>query len=549
MQINLILLSTAPTPHFAWPLGEVYRSAPVPAELASLVGKLPIADAAAWLFWDPALGLPDGERIAQLSESSAQVLHAGLLLGLCGLPACIDFVSPAWMLHADPPAEGPTCTSWKLSLRACLIRSEALLHCGGPWPGFHSLDAAGLELGHRFIKAGVIVRHEPRMLADGRKQPTRQSLDLEDELLFLRMRTGSFWTKYAIMRMIFSGFASMGDMRKAWNKAARQPLAAAVRPFRHPLPVPGKAVGAVTVLIPTIDRYPYLRCVLEQLERQTVLPLEAVVIDQTPLSKRDTAVASHIQKFPVRMLYLDQPGQCSARNLGLNAASGGYVLFLDDDDEVEPDLIERHLANLAAFRADVSAGVADESGAGPLPEGFTFVRVSDVFPTNNCMIRKSVLERSGLFDLAYDRGSRADGDLGMRVYLSGALMILNPTISVFHHHAPMGGLRTHKARKITYAASRQSLLHRHLPSATEVYLWKRYFTDRQVREEAWLRAMGTYAVRGGMIRKIGKAIVATVLAPHTWWQIRRAQEAADAMLRKYPSIPSLPQSPAGQGPA
>ncbi|MEJ7712205.1 MAG: hypothetical protein WKF84_20670 [Pyrinomonadaceae bacterium] len=58
-----------------------------------------------------------------------------------------------------------------------------------------------------------------------------------------------------------------------------------------------------------------------------------------------------------------------------------------------------------------------------MPEAFTYLRASDT-PTNNTLIRKDVLSKSGLFDLAYDRGQRADGDLGMRIYLSGAVMIL-----------------------------------------------------------------------------------------------------------------------------
>ena len=42
------------------------------------------------------------------------------------------------------------------------------------------------------------------------------------------------------------------------------------------------------------------------------------------------------------------------------------------------------------------------------------------------MIRKSLLQDSGLFDLAYDRGQRADHDLGMRLYLNGAFMVRTP---------------------------------------------------------------------------------------------------------------------------
>ncbi len=213
--------------------------------------------------------------------------------------------------------------------------------------------------------------------------------------------------------------------------------------------------------------------------------------------------------------------------------------------EIPDDLIERHQRTLAQFGADVSSGVAEEVGAGPLPSEFEVLRVSDVFPTNNTLVRRSALERSGLFDLAYERGPRADGDLGMRVYLSGALMVLNPEIRVLHHHAPAGGLRTHRARAVTYASSRSRLLHRHLPAVTEIYLARRYFSDRQVRESLLLRVLGTLSIRGGWWKKLAKFCLGAVLLPHTllvvFWRYRMATRVLD----DYPQIPDLQERAVG----
>ena len=159
------------------------------------------------------------------------------------------------------------------------------------------------------------------------------------------------------------------------------------------------------------------------------------------------------------------------------------------------------------------------------------------------LFRKDVLYCSGLFDLAYERGQRADGDLGMRVYLSGALMVLNPDIRILHHHAPRGGLRSHKARVITYASSRKYITHRHIPSITEIYLAKRYFTPRQVREELWLRVFGTFSLKGSWWRKILKVLVSIVYLPHTLWVIRTRMREAVSMLRIYPQIARLKAEP------
>ena len=165
--------------------------------------------------------------------------------------------------------------------------------------------------------------------------------------------------------------------------------------------------------------------------------------------------------------------------------------------------------------------------------------MSDVFPTNNTLVKRSTLERSGLFDLAYEYGPRADGDLGMRIYLDGALMVLNPEIRVLHHHAPVGGLRAHRARAVTYASSRQSLWHRHLPAITEIYLARRYFTTEQVRESLLLRILGTLVARGGRGRRVLKALIGGLLLPHTLFVVARRYRQATKMLEEFPQIPSL----------
>jgi len=343
-----------------------------------------------------------------------------------------------------------------------------------------------------------------------------------------------------VLRAVSTGAAPASALRTLAS-LRREPRPPAPAPFRADSGPAARTVSApsVTVLIPTVDRYPYLRPLLDQLRRQTVPPLEILVLDQTRADRRAEGLAAEFPDLPLRYFALDKAGQCSSRNLGIHSARGEAILFLDDDDEVPPDLIERHLATMARFRSDVSSGVAEEDGAGALPESFRLFRASDVFPTNNSLARITALAGSGLFDLAYERGARADGDLGMRLYLSGAFMVLDPGISVLHHHAPSGGLRTHKARVITRASSRARLTQRHLPAVTEIYLAKRYFTPRQVREALWHRALGTLRGDGSAARRLAKLAVGAALLPDTFLRIRRTARRAEAMLAEFPQIDSL----------
>lgn len=535
-RVDLIIHSggRASLPAMNWTLGNVLSVDPTVSSLREAVAKhLQTCGDALLLFWDSQLPPPKLAIISSFESMRGDVWHAGLRLGLAGQPSLIHSVEAMWMLNCDPDATIDS-TSWRLSLRAALIPSDVLRKFDFIRPEFESLDAASLELGHRLISNGVLIRHAPELIPDNFEIP-KSEISLDDQIKFIAERYGSFWVRWAIFRAIVNGKANFRTGLKAVGKNLTS--IRNVAPYRAKINEQEMFGGTVSIVIPTLDRYPYLRKLLSQLRNQTVKPIEILVIDQTANERRDRSIASEFSDLPLQVFYRDQPGQCSSRNAALQIASGEYILFLDDDSEVPNNLIENHLKSLQFFRADASSGVAEEAGAGPIPENFKLIRASDVFPTNNTMIHNSVLQQSGLFDLAYERGQRADGDLGMRIYLSGALMVLNPEIQIYHHHAPQGGLRAHKARKVTYASSRNNLLVRHLPSVTEVYLAQRYFPPEVLKEMLWLRAIGTFRCKGNVFRKALKSIIAAVLLPDTILKMKNTVEKATALHTQFPQIP------------
>lgn len=544
MRVDLICLSDGrPAP--AWPLGETRL---VPATVAAIVSAAaalappappPPRSPAALLFWDAALGQPDADLVAALLAGPGDVWHAGLRLGMAGLPSLIDFVDPVWRFNRDLNPDAPG-VSWRLSLRACLLRADVARCLGGPAADFDTLAGAALELGHRWVTGGAMMRYVPD-LVDATAPPAE--LTLSDEFRFVRRRYGRMWAAWAAWRVARHG-AGLPATAQALRTARP---AAGVGPtgVLHPVAMP-TAIDAdaprVSVLIPTLDRYPHLFVLLDHLRAQTVPPLEIIVVDQTETAARDLQWPARFADLPLRVIQRDTAGQCSSRNAGLAAVRGDAVLFLDDDDEAPPDLIARHLAYLARFGVDASCGVAEELGAGALPAAFRRVRESDVFPTNNALLRAAALADSGLFDLAYERGERADGDLGMRLYLAGKTLGLNPTASVVHLHAPRGGLRQHRARVATRGGSRGSLWRRHLLAPTEGYLWSRYFTPRQVHEALLIRTVATLRGEGRRPRRLLRAALLTLLLPDTWRQNRTRLAEGQALLARFPSIPAYPPS-------
>lgn len=107
----------------------------------------------------------------------------------------------------------------------------------------------------------------------------------------------------------------------------------------------------ISVLIRTKNREEALRRALESVRGQTHKPIEVVIVnDGAPLVE-----PINIDDFSAAVICETHTGgRSEAANIALNAASGQYCLFLDDDDEIEPE----HLQYLKAGFCDNAEIVA-----------------------------------------------------------------------------------------------------------------------------------------------------------------------------------------------
>lgn len=97
----------------------------------------------------------------------------------------------------------------------------------------------------------------------------------------------------------------------------------------------------VTVLIPAYNRAQYIEECIRSVQSQSLKDLEILVIDDGSTDNTAELCRQMVQKDPrIRLLTGDHKGVSAARNLGLDAAQGKYIFFLDSDDVIHPMLLE-----------------------------------------------------------------------------------------------------------------------------------------------------------------------------------------------------------------
>ena len=105
----------------------------------------------------------------------------------------------------------------------------------------------------------------------------------------------------------------------------------------------------VSAIIPFYNLEDCVSYCLSSVVNQTYQKLEIICIDDG--SKDSTKAAIH--KFTtkdkrIRLIRQNNSGQASARNHGLNVATGEYVAFIDGDDYVAPQYIQRLVEGVSA---------------------------------------------------------------------------------------------------------------------------------------------------------------------------------------------------------
>lgn len=109
----------------------------------------------------------------------------------------------------------------------------------------------------------------------------------------------------------------------------------------------------VSVVIPTYNRAEMLSITLKSVAGQTYHPIELIVVDDCSPEPVVAEPVDDLEVTVVRHALTMGPG--AARNTGMAIATGTYLAFLDDDDQWDPEYLERAVRNLESGAGRMAA--------------------------------------------------------------------------------------------------------------------------------------------------------------------------------------------------
>lgn len=202
----------------------------------------------------------------------------------------------------------------------------------------------------------------------------------------------------------------------------------------------------VSVVIPTHNRVDLLPRAIESVLKQTYDNFEIIVVSDGSTDNTEEVVKKYADNDSrVKYIgYMPARGGNVARNIGIEASQGEYVAFLDDDDEW---LSEKLSKQVGLLEKDDNVGMV-YTGVHIIyvNEKVEYNSMSKVFgdlkrrilidncigTTSTVVLRKSILEKSGMFDV--ELKALQDYDLWIRIaQYSKVDVVPEPMINYYNY--------------------------------------------------------------------------------------------------------------------
>lgn len=126
----------------------------------------------------------------------------------------------------------------------------------------------------------------------------------------------------------------------------------------------------LSVIVPIYRVEKYLNSCIESIVNQTYKNLEIILVDDgSPDSCSDICDVWAERDKRIVVIHKKNGGASSARNAGLDTASGDYIAFVDGDDYLDADMYEIILSQINEYNADMaSCGIVRENADGSVEE-------------------------------------------------------------------------------------------------------------------------------------------------------------------------------------
>jgi GT2 family glycosyltransferase len=445
-------------------------------------------------------GNPNFEILEKLSEGPGDIWHSSFEQGYKNAFPELAYQTAVFFWYINDFDNIEESLSWRVNPNAFVVRKNVWNTLDGFDKDYQTLTMQGLDFGYNAVRnSGAVCLYVKNLFTNDSCELS--NISIEDRYAFY---VKNFKKQHAFYMLYRKGFYKLEEW-KGLQFARKNYSIKKDRPIVLPKKLnPMKGKPTVSYIIPTMLRQDFTLQLLDDLNHQTFLVKQVVIVDATPENQRDLELYN-FDKYPFEIIlkWQESKGSCRARNEAIDLCSGEYIVFGDDDIRLPPEFIENHIRFLQTNNAGASNGLdirADnqEQNLEDLARKLEILGdkrwkagCTQMFSNANSCVRKEHIDELIGNDINFDGGYGEDSDFGMSLSKIGVTVLHNPFSTNLHLKPAVGGYRFWGAQSSKKGKERKAQPWElnfpvtnivPVPSPTVMYGILKHFNDFQVEE-------------------------------------------------------------------
>ncbi len=207
----------------------------------------------------------------------------------------------------------------------------------------------------------------------------------------------------------------------------------------------------ISVVVPIYNGENYIGEAIESILSQTLMPIEIIIVNDGSTDKSLDVINNYLGSVDV--INIPHSGVSKARNVGITAAKGDWIAFLDSDDIWLPNKLELYAEAMASFpdsivfysefsllEVDLHGDFPTANYSGKLNSdincdldhsGWIYhqLLLTNWVLTSTALVKKSVFETVGMFDESLVIAE--DWDMFLRISREGKFYKIKQPLSLY----------------------------------------------------------------------------------------------------------------------
>ncbi|WP_430934762.1 glycosyltransferase family 2 protein [Saccharicrinis sp. 156] len=216
----------------------------------------------------------------------------------------------------------------------------------------------------------------------------------------------------------------------------------------------------VSVIIPCFNPEKFIAQTLNSVLQQTYKSLEILIIDDHSTDNSYAIAQNFAKEHPqiVKVLKNESKGACAARNMGFQHSKGAYIQYLDADDLLSPQKIEKQVTSLIDYPDSIAVCATwnftdniNNATNTDAPYLFSTDQACDFFinlwggnkkepnmvQTSAWLTPRTLIEKNGSWNISLSKDQ--DGEFFARIALNSNGIKFVPDIKNFYRKHIYGG--------------------------------------------------------------------------------------------------------------